>query len=296
MIVLSVTNCPPALRGDLSKWLSEINTGVYVGKLSARVREELWERVRDHIKTGQATMVYTANNEQGYEFLTHNTVWRAKDYEGITLMQRPLLGEKNGEEAESVSFLKPGFSKAAKFEKARYFQKRNQPISLISYIVLDVETTGLDYNRDRVIEMALLRIRGDEIEAQLSCLIRSVDEIPEGITELTGITMEMLEKEGITEEEAVDTFKEFIGTDLIVGYQVLFDMNFIQRMGERVGKSITIQKVKDVLQLARRKLDDLDSYKLETVAAFLSLDTTGVHRAMVDCMLTYHIYKKLNEI
>ena len=59
MIVLCVMNCPPGLRGDLSKWLNEVNTGVYVGSLNARVREELWERVCSHIKSGQATMVYS---------------------------------------------------------------------------------------------------------------------------------------------------------------------------------------------------------------------------------------------
>ena len=52
MIVLCVTNCPPALRGDLSKWMNEVNTGVYVGKLNAKVRDELWDRVCDHIKNG----------------------------------------------------------------------------------------------------------------------------------------------------------------------------------------------------------------------------------------------------
>ena len=96
MIVLCVTDCPPKLRGDLSKWLSEVNTGVYVGRLSARVREELWERVCDNIKNGQATMVYSTNNEQGYVFLTHNTTWVPIDYEGITLMRRPLAFHEIG--------------------------------------------------------------------------------------------------------------------------------------------------------------------------------------------------------
>lgn len=45
MIVIILNNCPPALRGDLTKWLQEVNTGVYVGQVSARVRDELWARV-----------------------------------------------------------------------------------------------------------------------------------------------------------------------------------------------------------------------------------------------------------
>ena len=50
-----MTNCPPKLRGDLSKWLCEINTGVYVGNVSSRVRDALWERVCQNLKNGQAT-------------------------------------------------------------------------------------------------------------------------------------------------------------------------------------------------------------------------------------------------
>jgi CRISPR-associated protein Cas2 len=64
MIILTLTDCPPSLRGDLSKWLVEISTGVYVGRVSARVRESLWERVKEYAKTGRATLVYPAKNEQ----------------------------------------------------------------------------------------------------------------------------------------------------------------------------------------------------------------------------------------
>ena len=55
-----MTNCPPRLRGDLSKWLCEINTGVYVGNVSSRVRDAVWDRVCQNLKNGQATLVYTA--------------------------------------------------------------------------------------------------------------------------------------------------------------------------------------------------------------------------------------------
>lgn len=73
MIVLSLSNCPPKLRGDLSKWLVEINAGVYVGRVSARVRDELWQRVCENLRDGRATMVFRANTEQGMDFRVHNT-------------------------------------------------------------------------------------------------------------------------------------------------------------------------------------------------------------------------------
>ena len=73
MTIIVLTDCPPRLRGDLTKWLMEINTGVYVGNLNPRVRDALWERVCDHVKSGRATMVYRANNEQHMQFRVHNT-------------------------------------------------------------------------------------------------------------------------------------------------------------------------------------------------------------------------------
>ena len=57
MVVITLSDCPPKVRGDLSKWLIEINTGVYVGQVSMRVREELWKRICENLHTGRATMV-----------------------------------------------------------------------------------------------------------------------------------------------------------------------------------------------------------------------------------------------
>ena len=90
MIIVVLTDCPPKLRGDLSKWLFEINTGVYVGNVSARVREALWIRICETVQQGQATMVYPAPGEQKMEFRVHNTTWEMVDYDGVKLMRRPL--------------------------------------------------------------------------------------------------------------------------------------------------------------------------------------------------------------
>ena len=88
MTVIVLSDCPPKLRGDLTKWLLEISTGVYVGKVSARVRDELWLRVCDNLKSGRASMVYSTNNEQGMDFRVHNSIWEPVDYDGIKLVRR----------------------------------------------------------------------------------------------------------------------------------------------------------------------------------------------------------------
>ena len=70
--VITLSKVPNSLRGDLSKWLQEVATGVYVGNLNTKVREKLWERVKDNLKDGEATISYYHRNEIGYNFETIN--------------------------------------------------------------------------------------------------------------------------------------------------------------------------------------------------------------------------------
>ena len=124
MIVVSMTNCPPKLRGDLSKWLLEINTGVYVGHVNARVREALWQRICENIRDGQATMVFTTNNEQHMDFYVHNTSWKPVDLDGIKLMKHP---DKTSYMAEDE--LKHGFSTEAKRLMGKRRRKRSSSVN-----------------------------------------------------------------------------------------------------------------------------------------------------------------------
>ena len=89
MIVIVTIGVPAGLRGDVTRWLAELAPGVYVGKVSRRVREELWERICGQVEQGGALLVAPAKNEQGYEVLTHNYSWTLKDFDGLQLLQRP---------------------------------------------------------------------------------------------------------------------------------------------------------------------------------------------------------------
>ncbi len=88
MVVITLSCCPPKLRGDLSRWMQEIDTGVYVGNLNARVRDNVWDRVCSNIGNGHASMSYSSNNEQKLEFRIHNTQWEPVDYDGIKLIKK----------------------------------------------------------------------------------------------------------------------------------------------------------------------------------------------------------------
>ncbi|MEV0847535.1 type I-E CRISPR-associated endoribonuclease Cas2e [Streptomyces sp. NPDC049954] len=90
MTVIVLTNCPAGLRGFLTRWLQEISAGVFVGNPSAWVRDVLWEEVRQYAGQGRALLAHTTNNEQGFTFRTHDHAWHPADYEGATLIHRPI--------------------------------------------------------------------------------------------------------------------------------------------------------------------------------------------------------------
>ena len=70
MLVTVVENTPPRLRGRLAIWLLEIRAGVYVGKVSKRVREMIWEQIEMGIGDGNAVMAWSTNTESGFDFMT----------------------------------------------------------------------------------------------------------------------------------------------------------------------------------------------------------------------------------
>lgn len=118
MLVLVLTAVPPGLRGFLTRWLLEISAGVFVGKVSKRVRELLWERTQTMVRTGRAIMVFSARNEQGLSFLVHGHHWEPIDVEGITLMLRP---HEQTRQPSSGAGSTPaiGWSKASRRRKTR---------------------------------------------------------------------------------------------------------------------------------------------------------------------------------
>ena len=286
MVVVTMTNCPSKLRGDLSKWLCEINTNVYVGQISARVRDALWDKICENINDGQATMVYSALNEQHFEFCTHNSIWKVKDFDGIKLMQRPkLLVDKDVGEK-----LAKGFSNASK----RRMPTRNRK-DMEEYIFLDIETTGLDSERDKIIEIGALSASLTEIKSQWKTLIRDIKNLPKEITKLTGITDEML-RNGMELRKALEELNIIIHGKTIICYNAAFDIQFLKRAYELCKVEFCVNRVIDLLPLARKRISGIANFKLETLAEYFKIEYNEQHRAMADCKILYHVYLKLNEI
>ena len=285
-----MTDCPPRLKGDLSKWLCEINTGVYVGQVSQRVREALWIRVCENLKNGRATMVYSTNSEQKIDFRVHNSKWESVDYDGLKLMRRPLPNSVQPQEE-----LKPGFSRAAKRQMAQR-TRTHAGTDPDSFVILDLETTGLNPAEDSIIEFAAIRLEDDKEIERFACLVQCNRKLPETVVKLTGITEQLLQEQGVPFEQGLQRFLNFVGKDRLVGYNIPFDMEFLRRACAQWGKTVLTNRCTDLLNLARRRIFGVPNYQLSTLAKHFGLSPKEVHRAPNDCELMLQLYFKLNEI
>lgn len=90
MTIIVVEKVSVSMRGELTRWMIEPKTGIFVGKITAMVRDKLWERVGEGVKTGAALLIHGADNEQGFAVRTHGQTSRLiVDFDGLSLVQIP---------------------------------------------------------------------------------------------------------------------------------------------------------------------------------------------------------------
>ena len=293
MVVIMLTSCPPALRGDLTKWLQEVNTGVYVGKVSARVRDALWKRISENSKTGKATMVYSANNEQGMKFRIHNTSWEPIDFDGVTLLMRPARAHSQNEANE-----KKGFSKAARIQKAKQMQKLKAGKKLLpkTYIVMDLQTTGLSETDHDIIEIGALRVKDMVVEASFQALVKPRRLIPPEIEGLTGITDSLLEREGKDLVDVLSGFIDFVSDLPIVTHNADSDYAFLRNACKNNSLPLFANRCINTLPIARKMINGVSNYKLATLLNYFGIEIATKHRALELCLALNEFYTKLIEI
>lgn len=90
MVVLILEHVTPSVRGELTRWLLEPRAGLFVGSVSAMVREKLWESIQKKSPRCAMTLLYSARTEQGFAVRTYgDTTRQVVDYEGLALIRRP---------------------------------------------------------------------------------------------------------------------------------------------------------------------------------------------------------------
>lgn len=288
LTVITLRSVPQSLRGDLTKWMQEIATGVYVGNFNSKVREKLWDRVLENVEEGEATLSYSYRNEIGYKFDTINSNRNVINIDGIPLVRI----EKSRTDLKNDQIIKTGFSNISKFRKSKKYKKKGNEYP--KYTVIDIETSGLDYKTASIIELGAIKYENSEMK-QFNILININKKLPKEIVDLTGITDEFLIKNGVTIEKGLKEFIDFIGNSILVGYNVEFDVSFINEQLKKLGKEKLKNKRYDLMKYVRNEIKFLENYKLQTVLKEYGIDEKIPHRATEDAKIIYQLSTKVNK-
>jgi DNA polymerase-3 subunit alpha (Gram-positive type) len=169
-----------------------------------------------------------------------------------------------------------------------------RPLQEDTYVVFDVETTGLSAVHDTIIELAAVKVRGGEIVDRFSSFANPRRKLTSTITELTGITDEMLE--GAPEVgEVLQRFLDFVGDSVLVAHNARFDMGFLQMGVQRLGLDSITNPVIDTLEMARSLYTGLKNYRLNTLCKHFGIELKQHHRAIHDAEATGHLLWKMVE-
>lgn len=174
---------------------------------------------------------------------------------------------------------------------ARRIAKKNEVAAVAlaatnaSFIVADLETTGLSRSEDDIIEIAAARVRPDgQVSEVFSTLVKVGGRIPARITSLTGITTQDCREQGKPLSVAMQDFMAFVGTAPVFFHNASFDKAFLVVAGDRTGLVLKNQ-IFDTLTIARAVWPELPSHKLAVLAGWLGLQAP-THRALADVQAT----------
>ncbi|MBN2618726.1 MAG: 3'-5' exonuclease [Spirochaetales bacterium] len=163
-------------------------------------------------------------------------------------------------------------------------------------VVFDLETTGLNANTDRIIELAALRIENEEITSSISTLVNPGIEVPYYATKVNGITTNMLTGQ-VSDTEIVIKFNEICRNAIIIAHNVNFDIGFINASLNRLNMAQLNNQLVDTVRLARKAFPGLKNYKLGSLAQDLNIEVYSSHRAEDDTRVCYEIFNKcLNKL
>ena len=162
---------------------------------------------------------------------------------------------------------------------------------MTDYTVIDLEMTGLNPKNDRIIEIGAVRVRDGKMTENFERMVNPHRSIPEKIQEITGITDEDV-TDGAEVSAALTDTLEFLGDDILVGHNIIFDYSFLKQ--EAVNEKISLEaKAVDTLKLARKFLPGEQKKTLEALCSYYGIARVHGHRACFDAEMTWQLYEKL---
>lgn len=162
---------------------------------------------------------------------------------------------------------------------------------LNDYVVIDLEMTGLDVKTDKILEVAAVRVRDGVETAFFSAIINPQVPLSEKVIELTGITQKDAD-DGAPQDKTVREFLEFLGEDVVVGQNVIFDYSFLKQWAVNHKMNLEKQAV-DTLKLARLFLPEEQKKDLASLCQYFGIKRENAHRALDDARETAEIFERL---
>jgi len=160
-----------------------------------------------------------------------------------------------------------------------------------SFVVFDLETTGLDASQHEIIEIAAIRFKKDRTAHEtLQALVKPKGALPLRITELTGITQEMVDRDGDPIRDVLEGFSSFVGDLRLVSFNAEFDMAFLQAAAKNNGLPSFKNPTSCALQLARKAWPNRKSYRLDALASDGEFNSGTAHRALEDARRALIVY------
>lgn len=172
---------------------------------------------------------------------------------------------------------------------ARELKGKSLIEDLSNYTVVDIETTGTNWNLCNILEISSLKVRNKKVVDEFSELINPHEPIPYFIRNLTGITDEMV-CNALELDEVLIRFRDFLKDDIIVGHNVNFDVDFLYDNFINVLNEPLKNNFVDTLRISRKLLPELEHHKLDNLVNYYGIKARDKHRALNDCVLTNEVY------
>lgn len=194
---------------------------------------------------------------------------------------------------ENYIFIKP--KPYVNMSQDNFLAKAYEPNEFLKQndvVVFDFETTGLEFNKNEIIEIGAVKLVNGELSETFSCFVKPNQAIPEEITQITHITNDMV-KDAYTIDKVIPDFYKFCYGCVIMAYNIDFDYKFLDFVSKKLGYNFNNRQI-DALYLARLNVVGAKNFKLGSICAKLGVSLEGAHRAVNDAVATAEVVKLIS--
>ncbi len=169
-------------------------------------------------------------------------------------------------------------------------------IEKTTFVVVDLETTGLHAGLDSIVEIAAVKVVNGEIVDEWDTMVNPGVFLPLETTQITGITTEMVQ-DSPRFDEVVDTYLDFIGTDAVfVAHNVDFDREFMNKQLEKIQRPLMPNPYLCTFKLAKQVHPNLSKYGLGSLCTTFGVELPQAHRALHDARATAQLFIKFMKV